>query len=137
VTPTAPGTTTTCALLVYDQKLGWRPLVMGLLACCGAGAGYAVAPAESPPPVTPSEISPLDARIWRSCNTPRAPTPARAARRVAIAEVGYPRSAAEANMLGGQALLLVSAMAEKIRRRRDRTGRGRTLRTVSNPISYA
>jgi hypothetical protein len=93
----------------------WRPLVIALLACCGAGAGYAVVRAESPLPVTPRARLPPDARIWKKLeDAARADSGPSGARRVAIAEVGYPRSAAEANMLGGQALLLVSAMAEKI-----------------------
>ena len=67
------------------------------------------------PGVQISEHFPEQARIWDKLEkATRNPQPAGHGRAVAVAEVGYPRTAGEAEALGGQALLLVTALAQKI-----------------------
>jgi len=91
-----------------------RRLVMTLAACCGIAAGSAMPRAEGPAPV-PARAA--DARTWSRLEeaASHAPATGKGRRAIAVAEVGfYPRNPAEAEALGGQALLLVTTLAGRI-----------------------
>jgi hypothetical protein len=79
-----------------------RPILLAVLLTCVALVARDARAADD------------DARIWKRLDDAAAKSPlARRDRPFVIAEVGYPRSLAEARTLAGQALLLVTAMAER------------------------
>jgi hypothetical protein len=87
-------------------------MVLILAAWCGNAAGIATA-RDGGEPVTPRPVPSPGLRI--SPDAERATGDAtRAGGARAVGEVGYPRTAAEAEALGGQALLLVTVTARRI-----------------------